>query len=54
MSAVEADGRIIVEVGNSGALLYHMLFASKHPRGEEFWSKITLKKSDGQLRMKLL
>lgn len=33
--------------------LYHLVFASKNPRGEDFWQKITAKSSAGQLKMKL-
>lgn len=47
------DDRVIVEAGNNGTPLYHMLFASKHRRGEDFWGKSAVKKSDGQLRMDL-
>jgi len=35
------------------ALLYHLIFASKHPRGRDFWDKISQKSSTGQLRFTL-
>ncbi len=31
--------------------LYHLVFASKHRRGSDFWDKIIQKSSTGQLRM---
>lgn len=31
--------------------LYHMVFASKHPRGKEFWQKIIKRAPSGQMRM---
>jgi len=33
------------------ALLYYLLFASKHPRGAEFWHKIRLIDSHGQRQL---
>ena len=33
--------------------LYHMVFASKHPRGNEFWQKIISRSPKGQYRMPL-
>jgi hypothetical protein len=44
------DNRVTVEVGNHGARLYQMLFATANPRGNDFWSKVTNKQSWGQLR----
>lgn len=32
-------------------VMYHLVFASKHSRGREFWDKISQKSSTGQLRM---
>jgi len=34
-----------------GVPLYHLVFASRHTRGEEFWGKISRRLSTGQLRM---
>ena len=34
-----------------GVPLYRLLFASKHPLGVEFWSKITARDAHGQKRM---
>jgi three-Cys-motif partner protein len=31
--------------------LYHLVFASKNPRGEDFWQKITDRSAGGQLRL---
>src|SRR6266481_853663 len=33
------------------ALLYYLLFASKHPKGNEFWHKIILINPHGQRRL---
>ena len=33
--------------------LYHLIYASKHWRGKDFWDKISQKSSTGQLRLKL-
>ena len=33
--------------------LYHMVFASKHPRGNEFWQKIINRSPKGQYRLPL-
>ncbi len=33
--------------------LYHMVFASKHPRGNEFWQKIIRRSPSGQYRLPL-
>ena len=32
-------------------VMYHLVFASKHSRGKDFWNKISQKSSTGQLRM---
>lgn len=44
-----------VGVRNSGrnTLMYFLVFASKHPRGLDFWKKITTKDETGQMEMKL-
>lgn len=36
-----------------GVPLYHLVFASKHPRGKDFWDKISQKSVTGQLRFPL-
>jgi hypothetical protein len=33
------------------APLYRLIFASKHPKGDEFWQKITKRDSYGQKQM---
>lgn len=40
---------IMVRNVERNAPLYFLLFASKHPRGLDFWSKITAKDESGQL-----
>jgi three-Cys-motif partner protein len=37
----------------TGVPLYHLVFASKHPRGKDFWNKISQRTSTGQRRMVL-
>lgn len=37
-----------------GVPLYHLIFASKHPLGKEFWDKISQRKQNGQMRFKSL
>jgi hypothetical protein len=36
---------------SKGVKLYHLVFASKHRRGNEFWEKITRRTPGGQLRL---
>ncbi len=31
--------------------LYHLVLASKHPRGQEFWDKVSDRDRDGQIRL---
>ncbi len=38
---------------DQNSLLYYLIFASKHPRGNEFWRKITLINPYGQRRFQL-
>lgn len=42
---------VSVELNNDGVPLYHMLFASKHPRGKDFWKKVAGKQHTGQYRL---
>lgn len=43
-----------VGVRNSTGLpLYHLIFASRHERGSEFWDKVTSRQESGQIRMNL-
>ena len=43
-----------VGVKNSTGLpLYHLIFASKHERGSEFWDKVTKRQESGQIRMEI-
>jgi three-Cys-motif partner protein len=44
--------RDYVLVKNSrGTPLYHLVLASKHPRGLEFWDKVSERDRDGQIRL---
>lgn len=44
--------RDYVLVKNSrGTPLYHLVLASKHPRGQEFWDKVSDRDRDGQIRL---
>jgi len=53
------DVHRIVDTGDSPLIrnvrrrapLYRLLFASRHPRGHEFWEKITLREPSGQRRL---
>lgn len=36
-----------------GSTIYHMIFASKHERGGDFWQKISQRDDRGQMRMEL-
>lgn len=45
------DGSQIPIKAQSNALLYYLLFASKHPRGNEFWKKIQVIDPYGQRSM---
>ena len=41
---------VMVDTSNRTPL-YCLLFASKHPRGADFWDKVTQRKESGQFRM---
>jgi len=41
----------VLEKNRSNVPLYHLIFASKHKRGAEFWDKIARRSEAGQLRM---
>jgi three-Cys-motif partner protein len=41
----------VLETNTRNVPLYHLIFASKHPKGAEFWDKIALRSEAGQLRM---
>jgi len=43
----------VLEKNNRGVPLYHLIFASKHSRGADFWDKIAGRSEAGQLRMQL-
>ncbi len=43
-----------VRIENSTqSTIYHLVFASKHKRGTDFWKKISRRRFDGQARMSL-
>ena len=41
----------VLEKNSRGVPLYYLIFASKHPRGADFWDKIAERSEAGQLRM---
>jgi len=41
----------VLELNKKNVPLYYLIFASKHPRGSEFWDKIAVRSETGQLRM---
>jgi three-Cys-motif partner protein len=43
----------VLEKNSRGVPLYYLLFASKHPRGSDFWRKVTARQSSGQERLLL-
>ncbi|MFH0942387.1 MAG: three-Cys-motif partner protein TcmP, partial [Chloroflexota bacterium] len=43
----------VLEKNTKQVPLYYLIFASKHPRGSEFWDKITARQVTGQIRMRL-
>jgi three-Cys-motif partner protein len=47
---VNDDARML---NSKGSTIYHLVFASKHPRGEEFFRRISQKQFSGQQRLGL-
>jgi len=43
----------VLEKNRSNVPLYHLIFASKHPRGSDFWDKIASRSGTGQIRMRI-
>jgi len=43
----------VLEVNIRNVPLYYLIFASKHPRGADFWDKIAGRSEAGQLRMSM-
>jgi hypothetical protein len=41
----------VLERNTRNVPLYYLIFASKHPKGAEFWDKIAGRSEAGQLRM---
>lgn len=41
----------VLETNRRNVPLYHLIFASKHPKGAEFWDKIAGRSETGQMRM---
>lgn len=37
--------------GDGGTVLYHLVFASKHPKADEIWEGVTKRSPDGQRRL---
>lgn len=44
----------VLEKNTRGVPLYYLIFASKHPRGADFWDKIAGRSAAGQLRMPMV
>ncbi len=49
--AIDASTPAIRVVNSQRAPMYYLLFASKHPRGYEFWRKVVAEEETGQLRL---
>jgi len=43
----------VLEKNKKNVPLYHLIFASKHSRGSDFWDKITTRSETGQIRMRI-
>jgi len=43
----------VLEKNRNNVPLYHLIFASKHPRGSDFWDKIATRSGIGQIRMRI-
>jgi len=41
----------VLEKNKKNVPLYYLIFASKNPKGAEFWDKIAVHSETGQLRM---
>lgn len=46
----DIQDRVLVR-GPRNIPLYYLIFVSKHPRGKDFWDKISLKSPSGQIRL---
>lgn len=44
----------VLELNRRNVPLYHLIFASKHRRGADFWDKIACRSEAGQLRMPMV
>jgi len=42
---------LVLVKGPRNVPLYYLMFASKHPRGKDFWDKISLRSASGQVRL---
>lgn len=49
---VGASGEILIRGTPTEVPLYYLLFASKHPRGTDFWRKTSVKSLSGQMNLK--
>jgi len=43
----------VLETNKKNVPLYHLIFASRHPRGADFWDKIADRSEAGQIRMQI-
>lgn len=49
---VDASDEVVIRSTRTNVPLYYLLFASKHPRGKDFWKKISGKSPSGQTSFK--
>ena len=45
---VDASDEVVIKESRTNVPLYYLLFASKHPRGKDFWKKISSRSPSGQ------
>lgn len=46
---VDASDEVVIKETRTNVPLYYLLFASKHPRGKDFWKKISSRTPSGQV-----
>ncbi|MGH7771604.1 MAG: three-Cys-motif partner protein TcmP, partial [Candidatus Binatia bacterium] len=49
---VDASDEILIKTTKTNVPLYYLVFASKHPRGKDFWKKISSRTPSGQTSFK--
>jgi hypothetical protein len=45
---VDESDEVVIKESRTNVPLYYLLFASKHPRGKDFWKKISSRSPSGQ------